>query len=141
MNIFNSNKKGVKECFIQLLVLSIGDVKIYFSRIIEKLFSFMVICLILVIILFIFGLIIDYYRRDSYTVKRYYYRTPEQNIGGGEEYYFRYWLWQRYKKKYLESVIRNDLGITRVYSRKALRRRQNRKTRIPFLMEVYCNAK
>lgn len=125
---------------MQLLEQSIGDVKIYFSRIIEKLFSFMVICLILVIILFIFGLIIDYYRRDSYTVKRYY-RTPEQNIGGGEEYYFRYWLWQRYKKKYLESVIRNDLGITRVYSRKALRRRQNRKTRIPFLMEVYCNAK
>lgn len=77
MKKLNSNKKGVKETFMQLLEQSIGDVKIYFSRIIEKLFSFMVICLILVIILFIFGLIIDYYRRDSYTVKRYYYRTPE----------------------------------------------------------------
>ena len=89
---------------MQFLEQSIGDVKIYFSRIIEKLFPFfpfMVICLILVIIIFVFGLIIDYYRRDSYTVQQYHYRTPEQDIGGGEEYYFRYWLWQRYKKKYL----------------------------------------
>ena len=44
---------------MQLLEQSIGDVKMYFSRIIEKLFSFMVICLILVIILFIFGLIMN----------------------------------------------------------------------------------
>ena len=53
MKKLNSNKKGVKETFMQLLEQSIGDVKIYFSRIIEKLFSFMVICLILVIILFL----------------------------------------------------------------------------------------
>ena len=83
----------------------------------------------------------DNNKKDSYIVKKYNYRTLDQEIGGGEEYYYRYWVWQRNKKKYLISVLRDDLGIIRVYSRKALQKKWNKKTLIPFLREVYGNAK
>jgi len=37
--------------------------------------------------------------------------------------------------------VRDELGIIRVYSRKALQKKWNKKTLIPFLREVYGNAK
>ncbi|PCH11410.1 hypothetical protein A9Y57_01713 [Streptococcus parauberis] len=74
-------------------------------------------------------------------MKKYPYRKLSQEIGGAAEYYFRYWIWQRNKKKYLVSVLSNDLGIERIYSRKALKKKWNKKTSIPFLREVYSNAK
>ena len=97
----------------------------------------LVVCILAIII----GFLVDNYKKDSYIVKKYNYRTLDQEIGGGEEYYYRYWVWQRNKKKYLISVLRDDLGIIRVYSRKALQKKWNKKTLIPFLREVYGNAK
>lgn len=98
----------------------------------------LVVCILAIIIV---GFLVDNYKKGSYIVKKYNYRTPDQEIGGGEEYYYRYWVWQRNKKKYLISVLRDDLGIIRVYSRKALQKKWNKKTLIPFLREVYGNAK
>ena len=97
-----------------------------------------VVCILAIIIV---GFLVDNYKKDSYIVKKYNYRRLDQEIGGGEEYYYRYWVWQRNKKKYLISVLRDDLGIIRVYSRKALQNKWNKKTLIPFLREVYGNAK
>ena len=84
---------------------------------------------------------VDNYKKDSYIVKKCNYRTLNQEIGGGEEYYYRYWIWQRNIKKYLISVLRDYLGIIRVYSRKAIQKKWNKKPLIPFLREVYGNAK
>ena len=98
----------------------------------------LVVCILAIIIV---GFLVDNYKKDSYIVKKYNYRRLDQEIGGGEEYYYRYWVWQRNKKKYLISVLRDDLGIIRVYSRKALQNKWNKKTLIPFLREVYGNAK
>ena len=98
----------------------------------------LVVCILAIIIV---GFLVDNYKKDSYIVKKYNYRTLDQEIGGGEEYYYRYWVWQRNKKKYLISFIKYDLVIIRVYSRKALQKKWNKKTLIPFLREVYGNAK
>ena len=98
----------------------------------------LVVCILAIIIV---GFLVDNYKKDSYIVKKYNYRRLDQELGGGEEYYYRYWVWQRNKKKYLISVLRDDLGIIRVYSRKALQKKWNKKTLIPFLREVYGNAK
>ena len=98
----------------------------------------LVVCILAIIIV---GFLVDNYKKDSYIVKKYNYRRLDQEIGGVEEYYYRYWVWQRNKKKYLISVLRDDLGIIRVYSRKALQKKWNKKTLIPFLREVYGNAK
>lgn len=98
----------------------------------------LVVCILAIIII---GFLVDNYKKDSYIVKKYNYRRLDQEIGGGEEYYYRYWVWQRNKKKYLISVLRDDLGIIRIYSRKALQKKWNKKTLIPFLREVYGNAK
>ena len=98
----------------------------------------LVVCILAIIIV---GFLVDNYKKDSYIVKKYNYRRLDQEIGEGEEYYYRYWVWQRNKKKYLISVLRDDLGIIRVYSRKALQKKWNKKTLIPFLREVYGNAK
>lgn len=94
-----------------------------------------------VVILLIIGVVIDYKKRNTYSVKKIHYRTIDNQIGSGEEYYYRYWAWQRYKKKYLTQVLEKDLGVSRVYSRKALKKHWNKKTYIPFLREVYGNAK
>lgn len=92
-------------------------------------------------LIFIIGFLLDIYKKDSYVVEKRYFRKSAQIIGGPEEYYYRYWIWQRNKKKYLESVLRNELGVKRTYSRKALKKKWNKKTLIPFLREVYGNAK
>ena len=80
----------------------------------------LVVCILAIIIV---GFLVDNYKKDSYIVKKYN------------------WVWQRNKKIYLISVLRDDLGIIRVYSRKALQKKWNKKTLIPFLREVYGNAK
>lgn len=88
----------------------------------------------------IIGFLFDNYKKDSYAVKKYYYRKEGRIIGGPEEYYFRYWIWQPNKKKYLISVLRNELGVKRIYSGKPMNNKRNKKTLIPFLREVYGNA-
>lgn len=93
------------------------------------------------VILLIIGVVIDYKKRNTYSVKKIHYRTIDNQIGSGEEYYYRYWAWQRNKKKYLTQVLEKDSGVSRVYSRKALKKHWNKKTCVPFLREVYGNAK
>ncbi|HEM3495774.1 hypothetical protein NKE60_05180 [Streptococcus suis] len=112
-----------------------------FNQINELIIRCGFILVVFIAVVFIVGYLIDHYKKDFYSVKKYNYRKLNHEIGGGEEYYFRYWIWQRNKKKYLISILRNDLDIERVYSRKALQKRWNKKTLIPFLREVYGNAK
>ena len=83
------------------------------NQIIEITLRYGIILIVCILAIIIIGLLVDNYRKDSYVVKKYNYRTLDQEIGGGEEYYYRYWVWQRNKKKYLISVLRYDLGIDR----------------------------
>ncbi|MGX7776386.1 hypothetical protein ACVV62_04695 [Streptococcus pluranimalium] len=116
-------------------------ISLYFNQIKEIIIRCSLIFIVCIVVLFIIGFLTDNYKKGLYVVKNYSYRKLSQEIGGGEEYYFRYWVWQRNKKKYLVSILRNYLGIERVYSRKALQKRWNKPTLIPFLREVYGNAK
>lgn len=118
-----------------------GYISLDFNQIIEIIIACGLILVTIIALIFIIGFSVDNCKKDSYVVKKYSYRKLSQEIGGAEEYYFRYWKWQVNKKKYLVSVLRNDLGIKRVYSRKALQKKWNKKTLIPFLREVYGNAK
>lgn len=112
-----------------------------FNQVKEFIIRCSFILVVFIVFIFIVGFLLDNYKKDSYIVKKYPYRKSNQEIGGAEEYYFRYWIWQRHKKRYLVSALRNDLGIERIYSRKALQKKWNKKSSIPFLREVYGNAK
>ena len=112
--------------------------------IIEIIIEIIVISMLILVacspLIVIIGFLFDNYKKDSYVVKKYYYRKEGRIIGGPEEYYFRYWIWQPNKKKYLISVLRNELGVKRIYSGKPKNYKRNKKTLIPFLREVYGNA-
>lgn len=97
--------------------------------------------IVVIIILLVAGVAIDYRKKDTYVTNKVYYRTIDNQIGGGEEYYYRYWIWQHYKKRYLVQKLKNELGISRVYSRRALKKRKNKKVCNIFLREVYGNAR
>ena len=103
----------------------------------NTLFHFIIRVIILVLILMAIGLLIDYLKKDKYTVKKRPYRTLSKALGGGEEYYHKYWIWQPNKKKYLEGILENSLGHSRTYSRKAMKKGKYQKTVIPFRREVY----
>ncbi|MBF1717272.1 MAG: hypothetical protein HXO89_08360 [Streptococcus parasanguinis] len=122
-------------------LVKIKDIRLDINQIKEIALRYGIILVVCILAIIIVGFLVDNYKKDSYIVKKYNYGTLDQEIGGGEEYYYRYWVWQRNKKKYLISVLRDDLGIIRVYSRKALKKKWNKKTLIPFLREVYGNAK
>lgn len=85
-----------------------------FNQINELIIRCGFILVVFIAVVFIVGYLIDHYKKDFYSVKKYNYRKLNHEIGGGEEYYFRYWIWQRNKKKYLISILRNDLDIERV---------------------------
>ena len=120
---------------------SIG--KLIFNINLVDLFSLMIkviiVCGLILLAIFLVGFLIDNLKDGSYSVKNYLYRK-EEKIGSREEYYYRYWVWQPCKKRYLVSVLQKDLGIDRIYSRKAIRKKKFKPTRIPFLREVYGNA-
>lgn len=126
---------------MQKLVKIKNHIRLDINQIKEITLRYGIILVVCILAIIIVGFLVDNYIKDSYIVKKYNYRTLDREIGGGEECYYRYWVWQRNKKKYLISVLRDDLGIIRVYSRKALQKKWNKKTLIPFLREVYGNAK
>lgn len=93
-----------------------------------------------IIILLIFmanGLFVDYLKKDKYNVRKQPYRTLSKDLGGGEEYYQKYWIWQPNKKKHLKDTLENSLGHNRTYSRKAMKKSKYQKTIVPFRREVY----
>ncbi len=94
-----------------------------------------------IILLFTLGFLLDLLYKDKYRVKKKYYRTLNSSLGGGEEYYYKYWMWQRQKKKYLEKVLNEQMGITRTYSRHAMKKRKYVKSITPFRREIYGVAK
>lgn len=94
-----------------------------------------------IILLFTLGFLLDLLRKDKYKAKKNYYRILSSSLGGGEEYYYKYWIWQRHKKKYLEKVLREQLGITRTYSRHAMKKHKYVKSITPFRREIYGVAK
>lgn len=110
------------------------------SKIIEIIVISMLILVACTPLIVIIGFLIDNYKKDSYVVKKCYYRKSGRIIGGPEEYYYRYWIWQPNKKKYLMSVLRNELGVKRIYIGKPMNKKGNKKTLIPFLREVFGNA-
>ncbi|MCV5953396.1 hypothetical protein [Lactococcus petauri] len=103
----------------------------------NTLFHFIIRIIILVLVLMGIGLLIDHLKKNKYRVRKRPYRTLSKALGGGEEYYHKYWIWQPNKKKYLEGILENSLGHSRTYSRKAMKKGKYQKTVIPFRREVY----
>lgn len=94
----------------------------------------------LTIIIFIVGRLVDHFRKDNYKVNKVYYRTLNNNVGGGEEYYYRYWAWQPNKRKFYARTLLEQQGINRPYTRKAMQKKQLKKSAIPFRREIYGKA-
>lgn len=59
------------------------------------------------------------------------------NTNNGEEYYLRYWLWQRNKRKTIDIMLRKECNNNRIYHRHAQQRNYLQKSHIWFLEESY----
>ncbi|MFZ4971805.1 hypothetical protein [Enterococcus casseliflavus] len=78
---------------------------------------------------------IDWKYRGKYKIK-IKTRTLQNDLGGGQEEYQKYWLWQRQKKKMIVAYFYKKNKVP--YSRHARKRRKYIKTKVPFRKEVYC---
>ncbi|AMX46160.1 TPA: hypothetical protein ACOFQW_002842 [Staphylococcus aureus] len=62
-------------------------------------------------------------------------RTLKSEIGGGQEYYFRYWIWQRNKRKNILIALRDYSPYEEYYpSQKWLKKD---KSKLPFRREIW----
>jgi len=73
--------------------------------------------------------------RGKYKIKTVT-RTLENDLGGGQEEYQKYWLWQRQKKKMIVAYFYNKNKVP--YSRHARKRKRYTKTKVLFRKEAYC---
>lgn len=79
-----------------------------------KFFTILSIILILIFILLMMLNNIRTYDSEKIWNKRKY-RTTSKEIGGGQEVYFRYWLWQRNKRKNIEKAIMTNANNPPIY--------------------------
>ncbi|WP_271494321.1 hypothetical protein [Enterococcus sp. 5H] len=107
---------------------------------VESLVYAILFLIVLTITIFVTGLIIDHFRKDKYKVNKVYYRTLSNNVGGGEEYYYRYWAWQPNKRKFYTRTLLEQHGINRPYFRKAMQNKKLKKSVLPFRREIYGKA-
>lgn len=67
----------------------------------EELFKYLLLIFIILVFLFILLILLDY--RSNYNSdklgKKIKIRTSASSIGGGQEAFIRYWVWQRQKRK------------------------------------------
>lgn len=111
------------------------------SLLTKRLLHIALIIAFIIALIFIFGFLLDYLKKDSYKLPTLHSRKAANQIGGGEEYYYHYWVWQPHKKKFLRSHLYNDFGVKRLYTRKARQRKYLRASKIPFLREIYGNVR
>lgn len=97
--------------------------------------------LTVLILIFIFGFLFDWLYKDQYKIKKMPHRTLNSSLGGGQEYYYKYWIWQRQKKKCINKTLSEQLGITMTYSRHSMKNKRYVKSLTPFRREVYCIVK
>ncbi|MGV2929426.1 hypothetical protein RW115_12565 [Macrococcus capreoli] len=62
-------------------------------------------------------------------------RTSNEEIGGGQEYFFRYWVWQRNKRKNILLAIRNHSPYEDYYPRQKWVKKD--KSKLPFRREIW----
>lgn len=62
----------------------------------------------------VLGFILDLLMKDKYKSARMGYRTGN-SVGGGQECYASYWVWQPFRKKFLEKMIYQE-GVAIVYN-------------------------
>lgn len=64
----------------------------------------------------VLGFILDLLMKDRYKSVRMGYRTGN-GVGGGEECYTSYWIWQPFRKRFLKEMLRQE-GVSGVYQSK-----------------------
>lgn len=96
----------------------------------------MIIFVIIVVFILVFGG--GYYLdgKADYSNMKYRIHNSVTQIGGGEEYYVRYWIFQPKKKVAAEHLI-TGLGCRAAYREHAKKTNVNAKSKIPFLEEIY----
>ena len=87
-----------------------------------KFFTILSIILILIFILLMMLNNIRTYDSEKIWNKRKY-RTTSKEIGGGQEVYFKYWLWQRNKRKNIEKAIITNTKNAPIYPKENWRKR------------------
>lgn len=96
--------------------------------------------IIALLIVFLVLMLIDSfvnYDIDSLNKKKQK-RTARNETGGGQEYYLRYWLWQRKKQKISRQVLASLTFDKMVYPKQKWKNMGS--TKFPFRREVWINA-
>lgn len=130
------NNFDIKE-FINNMMTKLED---FIRPFINPLLHFIINIIILIIVFIAISFLIDYLLKDKYNIKLNR-RTPTNTIGGGEEYYKNFWVWQPYKKKRIIFALQNNLKHSDLYERKSRKRRIYGKSKVPFRREIYGNVR
>lgn len=110
------------------------------NEVFTKLIQIVFVLIVCIIIIFVIGYLFDMLNKDKYKAPVDYYRTLSQSVGGGEEYYYKYWAWQPNKKKFYKNVLLQRHNINRPYTRHARKKNKYIKSNIPFRKEIYGKA-
>lgn len=99
--------------------------------------KFIIFIIILMMVVFIILRILN--SRRTYNPEKIWHkrkiRTPKSEIGGGQEYYFRYWIWQRNKRKNILIALRDYSHYEEYYPRQKWLKKD--KSKLPFRREIW----
>lgn len=88
-----------------------------------------------IVIIFLFGWLLDRSKKDRYKIKVMARTTPDLP-GQGSTYYVNYWVWQRNKRKAATEELKRS-GVNQVFFGHALKKKFFERSRIPFREEAY----
>lgn len=101
----------MKKIFYILLGLAV------FLWFFEEILVFTKVVTVGTVIIPILGFSLDLFMKDKYKSARIGFRTGNNTIGGGEECYVSYWIWQPFRKKFLIEMLRQE-GASGIYQAK-----------------------
>lgn len=120
----------------------LNDIKNLYNNFFDLkiLLNYFLFLMIALFVLFIFLVRLDF--KKDYDINKLFMkmskRTNSNSIGGGEEYYFRYWVWQRNKRRYIVKVLAS-LTFDNMYFPKEKWRKKGR-VQFPFRRECWINT-
>lgn len=93
----------------------------------------------LAMLIFICLVIHDYFQKydDIKLFNSIKNRTGNSSIGGGEEFYFKYWVWQRNKRKHITLILAYLTYDNRYFPKEKWKKKG--RVKVPFRRECWIN--
>lgn len=102
--------------------------------------SIIIVWFVVYLVIYLVGYVID--RTTDYDemkiLNKLQKRTEAKSVGGGEEYFLRYWVWQRKKREIIIHILRS-IATDRGYYPKAVWRKTGR-VKLWFRRECWING-